>query len=159
MRIPHEPRAIAPVCYVVGGDYRPLAAVCRRRLLAAPDLGLRNIRPRLGEPVLIQEDLAQSALPYEGFDFRESLGPIEVGGIDQKIAGPSHAEDVQEGKIIWITPYGRDDASSSEADRCPLARARAAPVRALQRVQHSGQRGREKNQQGQRDREMTNAEA
>src|SRR5258708_14634208 len=132
MRIPHEPRAIAPVCYVVGGDYRPVAAVCLRRLLAAPDLGLRNIRRRLGEPVLVQEDLVQSALPYEGLDFRESLVPIEVGVIDQKIAGPSHAEDVQEGKITWITPHGRDDASSREADRSPLASARTAPVRALQ---------------------------
>src|ERR1700693_1279563 len=107
MRIQHEPQAIASVCNVVGGDYRPSAAVCGRRLLTAPQLCLGDICRGLGEPVLIQENLVQPALPHEVLDFRERLVPIEVGVIYQEVARPSHTEHIQEWKIIWIGPYGR----------------------------------------------------
>ena len=102
--------------------------------------------------------MVQSALLHESFDFRESLVPVEVGVIHQEVARPSPAEHVQEGKIMWIGPHGGGHGGSREAYGRPFSRARAAPVQALQRLQHAGQRGEQKNQQRQRDGEMTNAE-
>jgi len=57
MWVMHEPKAIVAVCDAAGGDHRPSAAVCGRSILTAPELGLGNIRRRLREPVLIEEDL------------------------------------------------------------------------------------------------------
>lgn len=79
MRILHKPKAIASVYDVISGEHCPLSAVRRRRFLPVPELGPRSVSSRLGEPPFIQENMVQSLLPHETFDFRQSMVPIEVG--------------------------------------------------------------------------------
>src|ERR1700737_1227200 len=146
MRIPHEPKAIVSLRDVPGGDYRPLSAGRRRRLLAAPELGLGHICSRLGESILIQEDPVQSALSHEAFDFRQSLVPIEVGIVHQDVAWPSQTEHIQERKVIWVGPDRGGQGSNREADSYPVSCARTAPVRAGQRLQYAWHWGEQKNQ-------------
>src|SRR5258708_40185382 len=106
---------------------------------------MRDISGGLGEPVLTQEDLVEWVLPYEAFDFWQRLVPIEVRVVHQEVAWPSHAEHIQEWKIIWIGPHGCGQGSAREADGHPFTHARATPIRALQRIQHAGQRSEQKN--------------
>src|SRR6185437_10751517 len=128
MRILHEPKAIVPVCDVIRRDYRPLSAVGRTRFLAAPKLSPRSVRSRLRESPFIQENMVQSSLPDESFDFRQSMVPIEVGIIHQEVARPSDAEQIQEWKVIWISPDGGGQGSNREADDYPVCGARQEPV-------------------------------
>src|SRR5690349_14364976 len=98
----HQPNAIVAVCNVIGGDHCPLPAVCSGRFLAVPGLSLRNIHHRIGEAPLVQKNAIQPALSREIFDLWESVVPVEVGIVHQKIARPPHTEHVQKWNVIRI---------------------------------------------------------